>query len=173
MTVSKQDFDNQQDFENSGFNNPSCNNSGFNNLSFDKLGFTLLEVMISVAIIAFVFVSIFRMQSSTIDLASIGKFNTLAPMLAKKILNDAGNDLANWSEFKGDFGENFPGIEWHMEISDSFFEMDDLISKDNQARFKKVEIEITKSSEFAGSSVSSGFSGSKSYQLTTWRVEDE
>jgi prepilin-type N-terminal cleavage/methylation domain-containing protein len=124
-------------------------------------GFTLLEVMISVAIIAFVFVSIFRMQSSTIDLATAGNFNTFAPMLAEKLLNDVANDLADWSEFEGDFSDSFPGIQWHLEISETFFETDDLISKDNQERFKKIEIEIISSS------------GSRSYKINTWRLADE
>ncbi|MCP4670321.1 MAG: prepilin-type N-terminal cleavage/methylation domain-containing protein [Desulfobacula sp.] len=127
-------------------------------------GFTLLEVMISVSIIAFIFVSVFRMQSGTIDLAISGKFNGMAPMLAKNLLNDAGRDIDNWSEFEGDFGENFPGIQWRMDVSDSFFEMDDFIGEDNQARFKKIKIEIIKSS---------GFSGTKIYTMTTWRLADE
>ena len=124
-------------------------------------GFTLLEVMISVAIIAFVFVSIFRMQSSTIDLATAGNFNTLAPMLVRKLLNDVENDLADWSEFEGDFSDSFPGIQWHLEISETFFEIDDFISENNQERFKKIEIEIISSS------------GSRSYKINTWRLADE
>jgi len=124
-------------------------------------GFTLLEVMISVAIIAFVFVSIFKMQSSNIDLATAGNFNTLAQMLAKKLLNDVEQDLAEWSEFEGDFSDNFPGIQWRLEISESFFEIDDFISEDNQERFKKIEIEILSSS------------GSRSYKVNTWRLAHE
>ncbi len=129
-------------------------------------GFTLLEVMISVSIIAFIFVSIFRMQSSTIDLALSGKFNSIAPMLARKLLNDASSDLANWSEFEGDFGEQFPGIQWRMEILESLFEIDDFINEDNQARFKKIQIEIIKPSGFSGSL------GKKIYKVTTWRFAD-
>ncbi len=127
-------------------------------------GFTLLEVMISVSIIAFIFVSIFRLQSGTIDLALSGKFNSIAPMLAKKLLNDAGSDLENWSEFQGDFGDKFPGIHWRMDVSESLFEIDDFIKEDNQARFKKIQIEIIKSS---------GSSDSKTYKITTWRFVDE
>ena len=130
-------------------------------LKKNNRGFTLLEVMISVAIIAFVFVSIFRMQSSTIDLATAGNFNTLAPMLARKLLNDVENDLADWSEFEGDFSDNFPRIQWRLEISESFFETDDFISEDNQERFKKIEIEIFSSS------------GSRSYKINTWRLAHE
>ena len=102
-------------------------------------GFTLLEVMVCVAIIAFVFVSIFRMQSSTIDLAAAAKFNTLAPMLAKKLLSDMDQDIANWSQFEGDFGDDFPGVQWRMEITESLFETEDLISGDNQERLKRLK----------------------------------
>ena len=124
-------------------------------------GFTLLEVMVCVAIIAFVFVSIFRMQSSTIDLVAAAKFNTLAPMLAKKLLSDVDQDLANWSQFEGDFGEDYPGVQWRMEISESFFETEGLISEDNQGKLKKIKVKIISSS------------GSRKYKIDTWRLADE
>jgi len=142
------------------YNSPVSNNRGF----------TILEVMISVSIIAFIFVSVFRMQSGTIELAIAGKFNSTAPMLAKKILNDVSSNLANWSEFEGDFGDDFPGFKWCIEIFESMFEMDDFINKDNQTRFKKIQIEIIKTS---GSLGSDGSSGLKTYKITTWRFADE
>ena len=134
----------------------------FKNLNNNR-GFTLLEVMISVSIIAFIFVSVFRMQSSTIELATASKFNSMAPILAQKLLNDMGSDPASWFESEGDFGEDFPGIQWRMEISES------LISTE----FRKIQIEIIKFAGFSGSFESIGTSGSKSYKVTTWRVSDE
>ena len=124
-------------------------------------GFTLLEVMISVAIIALVFTSLFRMQSSTIALASAGKFNSIAPILAKQLLVEIEQDVINWSESEGDFGENFPGITWTCEILDSSFEELDFISEDNQNSLKKIDIEIK------------GSSGHRSYKITTWKFARE
>ena len=124
-------------------------------------GFTLLEVMISVSIIALIFVSLFRMQSSTIELAAAGKFNSTAPILAKQVLVKIEGDLADWSEHEGDFGENFPGIKWTCKILESSFEEVDFISEENQDRFKKIEIEITDPS------------GQRSYKINTWRFAGE
>ena len=134
----------------------------FKNLNNNR-GFTLLEVMISVSIIAFIFISVFRMQSGTIELATAIKFNNIAPMLAQKLLNDIGSDPADWPEVEGDFGQDFPGFQWRMEISESLFE----------TRFKKIQIEIIKFAGFPGSSESIVTSGSKSYKITTWRIADE
>ncbi|MEN8212072.1 MAG: hypothetical protein ABFR31_10155, partial [Thermodesulfobacteriota bacterium] len=64
-------------------------------------------------------------------------------------------------EFEGDFSDNFPGIQWRLEISESFFEIDDFISEDNQEKFKNIEIEIFNSS------------GSRSYKINTWRLTHE
>ena len=124
-------------------------------------GFTLLEVMISVAIIALIFTSLFRMQSSTIELATAGKFNSIAPILAKQLLVEIEQDLANWSEYEGDFGENFPGITWTCKILDSSLEELDFISEENQNSLKKIVIKIT------------GPSGHRSYEINTWRVSLE
>ena len=126
-------------------------------LTLNDKGFTLLEVMISVSIIALVLVSLFRMQSGTIGLASAGKFNSIAPELARQLVVKIEHDLTNWSEFEGDFGESFPGFKWTCEISDSLFEELDFITEENYNRFKKIDIEITSSSR------------KKSYKVSTWR----
>jgi len=124
-------------------------------------GFTLLEVMISVSIIAVIFVSLFRMQSSTIDLATAGKFNTLSPILAKQLLAEIEQDAATWSETQGDFGENFPGIGWTCDISDVSLEELEFVNEDSENGLKKIDIKITDRSE------------KRSYKITTWRFAVE
>jgi len=124
---------------------------------FKNKGFTLLEIMISVSIIALIFTSLFRMQSGTIGLAKAGKFNSIAPALARQLLVRMEQDLANWSESEGDFGENFPGIKWSCQISDALFDDIDFISEENYKRFKKIDIEIKMPSS------------QRSYTVTTWR----
>lgn len=120
-------------------------------------GFTLLEVMISVSIIALVLTALFRMQSGTIDLAKAGKFNSVAPELARQLIVRMEQDLNNWSEVEGDFGEIFPGFKWTCRISDSLFEGLDFISEENDRYFKKIDIEITAPSR------------ERSYKIRTWR----
>jgi prepilin-type N-terminal cleavage/methylation domain-containing protein len=128
----------------------------------NNTGFTLLEIMISVSIIALILTSLFRMHSGTIELAAAGKFNSLAPVLAQQLLIKIEHDPANWSEFEGDFKETFPGFTWSCKISDSFFDELDFINGDNNNgennnSFKKIEIEILNSP------------WQRSYKVTTWR----
>lgn len=121
-------------------------------------GFTLLEVMISVSIIAVIFISLFRMQSQSISLAQTGRFNTLAPILAGRLLNKIETDIDNWSEGEGNFGENYPGIGWTCEITDFPLQELEFTSKTSTHRLKKITITIT------------GSSGQTPIKTETWRV---
>ncbi len=124
-------------------------------------GFTLLEVMISVAIIALIFVSLFRMQSGTIELAAAGKFNSIAPILANQVLVKIEQDITGWSESQGDFGDDVPGFQWKADVLDVSLEALEFISTESRDRLKKIEIEIT------------GSSGEQTYKMTTWRFAGE
>jgi general secretion pathway protein I len=110
-------------------------------------GFTLLEVMISVSILAIVFLSLFNMQSGTIELATTGRFNTLAPMLARQLLADIEQDPSEWSEFEGHFGSAYPGIIWQCDISVISESGLDFISDETWKRLHKIKIKIIDSSE--------------------------
>lgn len=126
--------------------------------------FTLLEVMISISIIAIIFISLFRIQSSVISMTSADKFNSLAPALAKQLLIKIEHDIADWSEAEGNFHNSFPEIEWTCEILDSSFgesdEALDFIGEENQSKFKEIKIEIKNSSS------------KNSYKIRTWRFAD-
>lgn len=130
-------------------------------LNHHQDGFTLFEIMISVSIIAFIFVALFRMQSSTIQLASANKFDSVVPVLAKQLLIKIEQDMDRFSENNGEFGDNYPGITWGCNVLDSSFEGVEYISEENQNRFKKIVIRITDQS------------GLRSYGITTWRLADE
>lgn len=120
-------------------------------------GFTLLEVMISISIIALVLVSLFRMQSSTLTLATAVKFDSIVPILAKRLLGDIEQDLVNWYETEGDFGENYPGVGWTCRISEASFENLDFVSPKDQNRLKRIEIEIK------------DLLNQRVYKIVTWR----
>ena len=124
-------------------------------------GFTLLEIMVSVSILALVFVSFFKMQSKTIDLAVAAKFHSTAPFLAGKLLAEIEQDLGDWSEPAGDFGENYPGYTWSCQITDAAFEDLDFMDEESHKNFKKIDLEI------------SGEKGEKAYKITTWRLTFE
>ncbi len=135
--------------------------TAFKHIATEEYGFTLLEVMIAVSIIAIVFVSLFRMQSGTIGLATSGKFNSLAPVLDKKVLAQIEMDVANFSETEGDFGEDYPNFKWQAELSDISLESEEFISEDSPYGLKQIGITII------------GASDSNTYKVNTWRVFSE
>ncbi len=96
------------------------------NLSSSQ-GFTLLELVVSISIIALVFVSLFRMQSGSIDLVEGGRFYTNAPVLAQEILGqirfgqeDSGTqenfDISH--EASEGFARQYPGMTWTCQVTD-------------------------------------------------------
>jgi general secretion pathway protein I len=84
---------------------------------FSRIGFTLLEVMVSLSIIAIVLVSVYRLVSQTIFMNIRSRFDTIAPLLAQKKLEELEINLKDISSGSGDFGDDFPGFEWKTSIS--------------------------------------------------------
>ena len=112
------------------------------NHGLDKTGFTLLEVMVSLSILAIVLVSIFKMQSQTILMGDTTKFYATAPMLAHQKLAEIDifydkNFLKNGNE--GDFGDNFSGYRWSIFMEPAIPDMLGEFSED----FKRIDIKIS------------------------------
>lgn len=82
-------------------------------------GFTLLEVMIAVSIIAIAFTTLLSSQSQSVSVANNIKFDTMASLLGQEKMAEyevmAADRLGSDS---GDFGEDFPGFFWTVEVSD-------------------------------------------------------
>lgn len=82
-------------------------------------GFTLLEIMVSISIIAIVLVAVYRMHTQTISMNTSVKFYTTASLMAHGKMAEleitTPNELTNDS---GDFGEEFPGYRWNLSIED-------------------------------------------------------
>lgn len=132
-----------------------------NNALFSKRGFTLIEVMVSISLISLLFLSLFKMQSSTIKLAAGIKFNATAPILAKQLINQIEQDVINWTDTEGDFGEDYSGMGWTCDISEISFSDMDLITENNNKKIVKFDVTVT------------GLSGTHSYRISTWRLADE
>jgi general secretion pathway protein I len=85
-------------------------------------GFTLLEVMVSLAIIAIVLVSLLISQSRSVSLQDESKFNTTAALLAQNKISEIesrkGDGLTSDS---GDFGDDFPNYFWEINVQDVSF----------------------------------------------------
>ncbi len=133
----------------------------YNRTPFDKRGFTLIEVMISISLIGLLFLSLFKMQSSTTKLAAGIKFNTIAPILAKQLINQIEQDVIDWSETSGNFGEEHSGMEWTCDISEISFGNMEITTEDTSKKILKFDITIV------------GLSRTHSYRISTWRLADE
>lgn len=76
-------------------------------------GFTLLEVMISLAILATVLVSVLNLHSQTLEMAAATRFDQTAAQMAQEILNAQIAAKPDEPLFlQGDFEEKYPGFEW-------------------------------------------------------------
>ncbi len=82
-------------------------------------GFTLLEVMIAVAIAAFVLVGLLSSQSQSVSIAAATRFDSDAAWLAREKISDIKllpfDDVYDDS---GDFGADYPSFTWEVKVSD-------------------------------------------------------
>ena len=103
-------------------------------------GFTLLEVMVSVAIIAIVLVSIIRLQGQTISMNDTIRFYTIAPILANSKIAEIEYKPSEFTlTSSGDFGDTYPGYTWKAEIE----EMKIDVMESPELTLKKIDVDIT------------------------------
>lgn len=127
-------------------------------------GFTLLEMMVSIFILALVLVSVFKIQSGSIRLSVAGKFYSTASSLARQKMADMEQKLREAStlsnEFSGDFGDDFPGYRWQCVITNFTLSgskiPEEIIAKKDLQKLKKIDIEISYKEE-------------RSFKVTSWR----
>ena len=80
-------------------------------------GFTLLEVLVSLAIIATVLVSLIRLQGQTISMNETVRFYSLAPFLAQARIAQIRMEPGSFmGEDSGDFGPDFSGYTWQSRV---------------------------------------------------------
>ena len=85
--------------------------------SFNSDGFTLLEVLISMALIGIALLGIFRLQGQNLGLQSEARFLTVARFLAQeRMASIQANKSIESGSNSGDFGESFPGYSYQEEI---------------------------------------------------------
>ena len=103
-------------------------------------GFTLLEVMVSVAIIAIVLVSILRLQGQTISMNETIRFYTIAPLLADSKISEINLNPSNFElSSSGDFGDEYPGYTWKVQIE----EMKIDVIESPELTLKKIDVFIS------------------------------
>jgi general secretion pathway protein I len=86
--------------------------------SLTNRGFTLLEVMVAIAILAIALTTLLGSQSQSMLAAEQADFSARSALLARVKLAEivAEDDLPVASS--GDFGEQFPGYSWDVEVDD-------------------------------------------------------
>lgn len=118
-------------------------------------GFTLIEMMVAVSIIAIVLLAVYRLHSQTLLMNFSARFYTVAPLLAQNKLADIEMDtVKELAEGSGDFGEDYTGYSWEVNISD--VESEQL--KTTAEKLKRVDIKVLFNQ------------GELSYDLRTYRL---
>lgn len=125
-------------------------------------GFTLLEILVSMALVALVVVSVFKLQGGTIAMARRCVFYSLAGHLAASaIAGTSGSDFDEASA-SGDFGDALRGASWQRSIH----QWEGLEGAENagagdtvtDARFLRMDLVIE-------------YDGSEAFSLSTWRYD--
>ncbi len=83
-------------------------------------GFTLLEVMLSMAILGITLVAVFQLQAQSIAMSGNARFLTIAPLLAQsKMAELESADSEDLISASGIFGEQFPEYSWKVAVTDT------------------------------------------------------
>lgn len=90
--------------------------------------FTLLEVMIAVSIIAIAMVTLLGSQSRSLSHATEAHFNVVAPLLASLKLAEMAGGVLPAANDEGDFGEDFSGYKWKVEVEEATFAASELLA---------------------------------------------
>jgi len=81
-------------------------------------GFTLLEVLVAVAILAIAMVAILKANVQSLDMLTKSRETSTASLLAaSKLAEIEAAGVVNWTELRGDFGEDYPDYTWEVETS--------------------------------------------------------
>lgn len=103
-------------------------------------GFTLLEIMVSLSILAIALLAVFRLQSQTLAMHGRVSFDVTAPLLAQETLGRLEAKFPQVPESgSGDFGDDWSGYEWRTrterartdalgDASDDFYRIDVTVS---------------------------------------------
>ncbi len=105
----------------------------------NKHGFTLLEVMVSLAILGIVLVSVLTLHSQTLEMATATRADHTAAQMAQEVLYaqiEAGIDET--LVLSGEFEEKYPGFKWEANQETLSLEGED----ESTLQFVRVDIKV-------------------------------
>lgn len=108
---------------------------------YDSHAFTLLEVMIAVAIMGITLTTLYGSQSRSLSYATEAHFNILAPSLAAAKLAELQSGVRELVSDSGDFGDDFPGYNWQLEVEAESFEEIERFA-DMEELLQRVDIKV-------------------------------
>ena len=83
-------------------------------------GFTLLEVMVTLAIVGIALVAILRSFAMSVDVSNESSNLSVATLLAKwKMGETEGQGFPDVGDTGGDFGDEYPGFRWERAVSET------------------------------------------------------
>lgn len=95
----------------------------------NRSGFTLLEIMFALFLIGAALTVLLVSQSQSLSLANEAKFNTTASLLAQwKMAEIELKDINDLVSDSGDFGEDYPGYYWKLDVNQATLPMLENIS---------------------------------------------
>ena len=128
----------------------------------NETGFTLLEVMVAMAVLAIVLATVFKLQSSTINLSEAAHFKGIAPFLAQQQISALEQNGFDPDDLSKEFEGSYWGYTWSCDIQDGGgADWEDILSEQGAEGLKKIQIIIYSPNQ------------TRSFALVTWRYENE
>jgi general secretion pathway protein I len=107
----------------------------------DSAAFTLLEVMIAIAIMAIALTTLYGSQSRSLSYATEAHFYVVASSLAAAKLAELQSGVGELVSDSGDFGDDFPGYSWQLEVEDATLEEFDSLA-DLEDGLQRVDLNV-------------------------------
>jgi len=103
-------------------------------------GFTLIEVLVSLTIMAIVLVAVFKLHVQSISVQTTARFHATAMQLAQATLADVqSRPFEALQSDSGEFGDRFAGYRWQVTLTDVEAETVGPVG----ARLKRISIDIS------------------------------
>jgi general secretion pathway protein I len=102
--------------------------------------------MVAIAILAITLSALFGSQAQSLSLAEEAQFNIHAAILARAKLSEYESGVTPLENGDGDFGEEFPGYLWKVEVQDAEIEGLPLLAN-LEKPLRQVDLTVSKNEE--------------------------